>query len=556
MAGSQDYAPDPRNRAVKVWLNGALVPREEAKVSIFDAGFCMGDGVWEGLRLHRGALLFLDEHLDRLEAGAAAIELDIGLDRAGLKRAMAETLAANAMSDGVHVRLMVTRGLKATPSQDPRNVIGPATIAIAAEYKQPAPPPGGGLSLACVAQRCTPAAMFDMRLNSHSRLNLIMALQQAIRRGADEALMLDPHGFVSSGNATNVFIVRDGRGADLSRRLLLQRHHARPRHRSLPRPRHPDSPRRLHSRRGARRRRSLRHRHHGRRRAGPADRRSRASRLPRPDHAADRRTLRGAEGCRGGEPGPMSEPVRIAMWSGPRNLSTAMMRAFENRADAEVVDEPFYGVYLRLTGIDHPLRDRVLAAMPTDPAAAVAALEDGPRAPSPAPRIIYEKHITTHMLPAIPLGFMAARRNAFLIRAPERVLASYAKRREQVTAGDIGFDRQAELFDREADRLGAAPPVVDAEDILAAPRAMLGALCERLGIPFDPAMLAWPAGKRASDGVWAPAWYDAVEASTSFAGPSPPPPSLPAPLQALAEQAGAVYERLASHRLRPAPRRL
>ncbi len=209
MAGSQDYAADPRNERVKVWLNGDLVARGEAKVSIFDAGFSMGDGVWEGLRLHRGRLLFLEAHLDRLFAGARAIGLDIGLDRAGIAAALRATLDANTMTDGVHVRLMVTRGLKSTVSQDPRNAVGRPTVAVVAEHKVPTGG-GKGLSLAIVSVRCTPADMFDMRLNSHSRLNLITALIEAIGKGADEALMLDPAGFVSSCNATNFFFVRGG----------------------------------------------------------------------------------------------------------------------------------------------------------------------------------------------------------------------------------------------------------------------------------------------------------------------------------------------------------
>jgi branched-chain amino acid aminotransferase len=212
MAGSQDYQADPRNETVLVYLNGALTPRGQAMVSIFDAGFSMGDGVWEGLRLHKGTLLFLDAHLDRLFEGAKAVALDIGLDRAGLKDALRRTLEANGMTEGVHVRLMVTRGLKATVSQDPRNALGRSTIAIVAEYK--IPPTASvqrGLRLATVSVRCTPASMFDMRLNTHSRLNLITALLEAIEAGADEALMLDPHDFVSSCNATNFFFVRGGR---------------------------------------------------------------------------------------------------------------------------------------------------------------------------------------------------------------------------------------------------------------------------------------------------------------------------------------------------------
>jgi branched-chain amino acid aminotransferase len=209
--GSQDFAPDPRNAHVRVYLNGALVPREQATVSLFDGGFVVGDGVWEGLRLHKGALLFLDQHLERLFAGAARLKLDLGLDRAALAQAIRRTLDANGMKDGVHVRVMVTRGPKAAPNQDPRNALGAPTIAIVAEYKQPDPRLATrGLALITASIRCSPAEVFDMRLNTHSRANLILALLQAQDAGADEALMLDPHGFVSSCNATNFFFVRDG----------------------------------------------------------------------------------------------------------------------------------------------------------------------------------------------------------------------------------------------------------------------------------------------------------------------------------------------------------
>ena len=209
MAGSQDFVEDPRNAAALIYVNAALVPRADAKVSIFDAGFVLGDGVWEGLRLHRGRILFLEAHLDRLYAGARAIALDIGFGRAELVEAIRSTLDANRMQHGVHIRLMVTRGPKNAPNQDPRNALGTPTVVIIAEYKEPGPALAtSGLRLATSAIRCTPADMFDMRLNSHSRLNLIMALNQAIAAGADEALMLDPHGFVSSCNATNFFFVR------------------------------------------------------------------------------------------------------------------------------------------------------------------------------------------------------------------------------------------------------------------------------------------------------------------------------------------------------------
>ena len=211
MAGSQDFAADPRNATARIWLNGDLVTRDQARVSVFDAGFVVGDGVWEGLRLHKGRLMFLDAHLDRLYAGAAAINLDIGLSRLAMVDALDELLAANGMEDGVHLRLMVTRGEKTGANQDPRNALGRPTIVILAEWKVPSPAVATrGLSLFTSSILCTPAHMFDMRLNSHSRLNLILALNEAIAAGADEALMLDPDGFVSSCNATNFFWVRDG----------------------------------------------------------------------------------------------------------------------------------------------------------------------------------------------------------------------------------------------------------------------------------------------------------------------------------------------------------
>ncbi len=211
MPGSQDFAADPRNEKVLLYLNGALVPRNEAKVSVFDAGFVLGDGVWEGLRLHRGAFLFLDAHLDRLYEGAHAIALEIGLSREEMVGALRRTVEANAMDSGVHIRLMVTRGPKKAPNQDPRNALGRPTIVIVAEHKEPSEEiVTRGLSLATSSIHCTPKEMFDMRLNSHSRLALIRALLDVIDKGADEALMLDPHVFVSSCNATNFFFVKQG----------------------------------------------------------------------------------------------------------------------------------------------------------------------------------------------------------------------------------------------------------------------------------------------------------------------------------------------------------
>jgi len=211
MPGSQDFAADPRNANLKVWLNGQLVPKDEAKVSIFDAGFVLGDGVWEGLRLHKGALLFRDAHLERLYRGAADIALDLGLTREQMIAALNDTVAANGMTDGAHLRLMATRGVKTAVNQDPRNALGSATIVIVAEYKLPSPEiVTKGLNVITSSIRTTPADMFDMRLNSHSRLPLIRALIDVIPKGGDEALMLDPAGFVASCNATNFFWVRDG----------------------------------------------------------------------------------------------------------------------------------------------------------------------------------------------------------------------------------------------------------------------------------------------------------------------------------------------------------
>ena len=206
---AQGYAADARNDAVQVYVNGEFFPRNEARVSVFDSGFALGDGIWEGLRLVKGRLISLQAHMDRLFEGAPSIALDIGMDRAAVEQALWRTLERNGMKDGAHMRLMVTRGTKKTPNQDPRFVIGGATVVIVAEYKAPKPEiRAKGLSLMTSTFRTSGPDVFDLRLNSHSRLNLIQALIQAIHLGADEALMLDPRGFVASCNSTNFFIVR------------------------------------------------------------------------------------------------------------------------------------------------------------------------------------------------------------------------------------------------------------------------------------------------------------------------------------------------------------
>jgi hypothetical protein len=225
-----------------------------------------------------------------------------------------------------------------------------------------------------------------------------------------------------------------------------------------------------------------------------------------------------------------------------------MMRAFENRPDTAVMDEPLYAAWLAASGADHPMREEILVSQPTDPAE-VAAMLVGPVPGGKA--IFYQKHMAHHITPEMDLGWMAQCRHAFLIRAPEEVLASYVVRRAEVTLEDIGFPQQATLFEREAERLGHPPPVIDARDVLEDPAGTLGALCEALGIPFLDPMLAWPPGPRDTDGAWAPAWYDAVERSTGFAPPRPPVSreDLDVALRPIADAARPLYEQLAKHRL-------
>src|SRR4030095_11548091 len=210
MAQMHDVS-DPRNVSILINVNGELKPRAEAMVSVFDSGFMLGDGVWEGLRVHQGRLAFLDRHLDRLFEGAKAIAMDVGISREALADRLYETIDANGMEEGAHVRLMVTRGVRSTPYQDPRVVITPATIVVIAEYKEPDPAVyERGLKLFTVHVRRGDPAVQDQKINSHSKLNCILASVQATQAGADEALMLDPHGFVATCNSTHFFIVRKG----------------------------------------------------------------------------------------------------------------------------------------------------------------------------------------------------------------------------------------------------------------------------------------------------------------------------------------------------------
>jgi len=211
MAQSMHDVSDPRNASILINVNGELKPRAEAMVSVFDSGFMLGDGVWEGLRVQGGKLAFLDLHMDRLFEGAKAIAMTLDLSREQLAKRLYETLDANGMVDGAHVRLMVTRGVRSTPYQDPRVVVTPPTVVIIAEYKEP---PDGiaerGVKLFTVHVRRGDPAVQDQKINSHSKLNCILASVQATQAGADEALMLDPHGFVATCNSTHFFIVRKG----------------------------------------------------------------------------------------------------------------------------------------------------------------------------------------------------------------------------------------------------------------------------------------------------------------------------------------------------------
>ncbi len=202
---------DPRNESILINVNGELKPRNEAVVSVFDSGFMLGDGIWEGLRVHRGRLGFLDRHLERMFEGAKAIAMDIGLSPEELTKRLYDTLDANKMEEGVHVRLMVTRGVRSTPYQDPRVVVGGASVVIIPEYKEPDPAVHErGLKLFTVHVRRGDPAVQDQKINSHSKLNCILASIQATQAGAEEALMLDPHGFVATCNSTHFFIVRKG----------------------------------------------------------------------------------------------------------------------------------------------------------------------------------------------------------------------------------------------------------------------------------------------------------------------------------------------------------
>jgi hypothetical protein len=234
-------------------------------------------------------------------------------------------------------------------------------------------------------------------------------------------------------------------------------------------------------------------------------------------------------------------PARIAMWSGPRTVSTALMRAWENRPDTVVTDEPLYAFYLDRTGIDHPGREEVIASQPTDWQVVLAGLTSAPLPPGVS--ISYAKHMTHHLLPEVDRGALAPLRHAHLIRDPRELLASYARVRTEPDLDDLGLRQQAEIFE------AFGGPVVDSRDLLTDPKGILRALCQALDVPFDGGMLSWPPGPRDSDGVWAPYWYASVHASTGFAAYRPASKPLPARLEPLADRCLPYYQRLHQYRI-------
>jgi len=240
-------------------------------------------------------------------------------------------------------------------------------------------------------------------------------------------------------------------------------------------------------------------------------------------------------------------PLRVAMWSGPRNISTAMMRAWENRGDCAVSDEPLYAAYLATTGLDHPGRDEIIADGDTDYERVALTLSSGP-VPGGKP-VWYQKHMTHHLQPRYSTSWVNGLTNVFLIRDPAEVVESYLKSRATVAPEDIGLLQQVKLFDQVSDHLGHAPAVIDADDFLRAPGPYLEALCEHVGLGFSENMLEWPAGRRDSDGIWAPYWYDAVWKSTGFEPWRERTPQLSGEARRVAEACRPAYEKLRAQRL-------
>lgn len=236
---------------------------------------------------------------------------------------------------------------------------------------------------------------------------------------------------------------------------------------------------------------------------------------------------------------------RLAMWSGPRHISTALMRSWENRPDTEVIDEPLYAHYLQYTGLEHPLREEILGAMESDWRRVAAQLT----AEVAQDRILYQKHMTHHLTPDVGLDWIDELDNCFLIRDPRQVVRSYSAKREALGPEELGYHQQHRLFERIRARTGRTPPVIDIEEVLQHPRPILEELCRRLELPFREEMLRWPAGRRASDGVWASHWYEAVERTTGFSPTTAKRDALSSDQEAIAEACSPFYEELSAYRI-------
>ena len=242
----------------------------------------------------------------------------------------------------------------------------------------------------------------------------------------------------------------------------------------------------------------------------------------------------------------MTHELKIAMWSGPRNISTALMRSWENRSDTVVCDEPLYAHYLNETGLEHAMRDEVIASQPTDWRAVATDLTE----PNPGGvRVHYQKHMAHHLLDGVGRGWLSRLVNCFLIREPRGMLPSLDQKLPNPRLEDTALPQQVALFKAERERTGETPPVIDSKDVLLDPRGVLGALCDRLGLPFEEAMLSWPKGPRSTDGVWASHWYGNVEESTGFGPYRASEATLPAHLAAMYDECLALYETLHTHRI-------
>ncbi len=550
---------DERNDAVLIYVDGTYATRDEARVSVFDSAFLVGDGIWEGIRLHHGEFAFLDRHLDRLFHGLATVRIDIGRTREEVADLLHEVVDRNGMADGVHVRLMVSRGRKKTPSQHPSNLAGGPTIVVIPEYKVADPAVAArGIRLLTSSVRRPPPDTLDQRLNCHSKLHEVVALIEAVEAGCDEALMLDTTGAVATCNATNFFIVTDGELVTstglhslpgITRAVVLEEARAA----GIATAERPFPPEDVHTADEAfvtgtfggltpvievdghadpRRRRRSRHRPA----AGAAPRRRRAL-----GRRAGRTPARPVSGL-----GSNDGTLRVNVWSGPRNVSTALMYAFRQRPDTTVLDEPLYGYYLRVTGADHPGAGEVVAAMETDGHEVVRTI----LGPWPTPVLVCKQ--MAHHLVALDDAWLDRCRNVLLVREPTEVLASYTEQVDRPTLEMLGYPTQVRLLEA-ADTAGVDLPIVDARLLLSDPRGVLARLCDRLGLAFTDAMLTWPAGPKPEDGVWAPHWYAGVHGSTGFQPPRPPrgPEAVRPADRALLASAQPLYDRLRTRALTP-----